>query len=149
MGCKRLARRGAHAIALLLVATGLALVAPTVGATPLGGATTVQPPNVLLIVSDDQAWTTFNTDLNPGVYANLVDQGVLFNRAYDVTSECCPSRSEILTGLYEHHTGVDENTVALTRPTIVQALHDHGYRTMLAGKYLNSWPCAKRPEFDQ
>jgi len=149
MGSRRLARRGAYTIALLVVAAGLTLQAPAVGAGSLRSPATGQPPNILLLVSDDQAWSTFNPDLNPSVYAQLVDQGVLFNRAYDVTSECCPSRSEILTGLYEHHTGVDENTVPLTRPTIVQALHDHGYRTMLAGKYLNSWPCARRPEFDQ
>ena len=35
------------------------------------------------------------------------------------------------------------------RPTLPQALHDRGYRTMLAGKYLNSWPCVPRPEFDR
>ncbi len=66
---------------------------------------------------------------------------MLFKRAYVNTSLCCPSRAQILTGLYEHHTGVDANTVPLERPTIVEALHDVGYRTMLAGKYLNSWPC--------
>src|SRR5690242_502881 len=65
------------------------------------------PPNILLIVSDDQAWpATFSPQYNPTVYADLVDKGVLFNRAYDSTSECCPSRSEIMTGLYENHTGV-------------------------------------------
>jgi arylsulfatase A-like enzyme len=37
----------------------------------------------------------------------------------------------------------------LDRPTFPQALDDSGYRTMLAGKYLNSWPCNPRAEFDQ
>ena len=85
----------------------------------------------------------------PSVYAQLVDQGVLFKRAYVNTALCCPSRAQMVTGLYEHHTGVDTNTVPLERPTIVDALHDVGYRTMLAGKYLNSWPCTPRPEFDR
>ncbi len=85
----------------------------------------------------------------PSVYGQLVDQGVLFKRAYVNTSLCCPSRAQILTGLYEHHTGVDANEVALDRPTFPQALHDSGYRTMLAGKYLNSWPCDPRAEYDQ
>jgi len=106
-------------------------------------------PNVLLIVSDDQSWSTFDRELMPAVFGELVDHGVLFDRAYVNSALCCPSRSEILTGLYEHHTGVDGNGVHLTRPTIVQALHDLGYRTALAGKYLNSWPCEPRPEFDQ
>jgi arylsulfatase A-like enzyme len=55
----------------------------------------------------------------PSVYSQLVDQGVLFKRAYVNTSLCCPSRSQILPGLYEHDTGVDSNDVPLTRPTIV------------------------------
>ncbi len=106
-------------------------------------------PNILLMISDDQAWSDFTPSLMPTVYSQLVDQGVLFKRAYVNTSLCCPSRAQIVTGLYEHHTGVDTNIVPLERPTIVEALHDAGYRTMLAGKYLNSWPCAPRPEFDR
>jgi len=106
-------------------------------------------PNILLIISDDQAWSTFSPALMPSVYNQLVDQGVLFKRAYVNTSLCCPSRAQILTGLYEHNTGVDANEVGLDRPTFPMALHDAGYRTMLAGKYLNSWPCEPRPEFDR
>ena len=106
-------------------------------------------PNILLLVSDDQAWSDFSRDLMPSVFGDLVDQGMMFKRAYVNTSLCCPSRAQMLTGLYEHHTGVDANAVPLERPTIVQALHDSGYRTMLAGKYLNSWEsCGPRPEFD-
>ena len=100
-------------------------------------------------MSDDQAWSTFNRDLMPSVYSQLVDQGVLFKRAYVNTSLCCPSRAQIVSGLYEHDTGVDQNEVLLTRPTFPMALHDAGYRTMLAGKYMNSWPCDPRAEFDQ
>ena len=106
-------------------------------------------PNILLIVSDDQAWSTFSRDLMPSVYSQLVDQGVLFKRAYVNTSLCCPSRAQIVSGLYEHDTGVDQNEVMLTRPTFPMALHDAGYRTMLAGKYMNSWPCDPRAEFDR
>ena len=108
-----------------------------------------ESPNILVVISDDQAWSDFSPSLMPHVFSDLVDEGALFKRAYVNTSLCCPSRSQILTGLYEHHTGVDTNTVPLDRPTIVQALHDVGYHTMLAGKYLNSWPCAPRSEFDR
>ncbi len=106
-------------------------------------------PNVLLIVSDDQTWSTFSPQLMPSVYSQLVDQGVLFKRAYVNTSLCCPSRAQIVSGLYEHDTGVDQNEVLLTRPTLPMALHDAGYATMLAGKYMNSWPCDPRAEFDR
>jgi arylsulfatase A-like enzyme/Tol biopolymer transport system component len=111
--------------------------------------TSTAPPNVLLLVSDDQAWSTFNATLMPRVYADLVDKGVLFTRGYDESSLCCPSRAELFTGLDQHHTGVDTNSTPLWNPTIVAAAHDRGYRTMLAGKYLNSHPCTDQPvEFD-
>lgn len=106
-------------------------------------------PNVLLVVTDDQTTGNFTRDLMPTVFDELVDKGVNFDRAYVGTSLCCPSRAEILTGLYGHHNRVDGNDVPLLRPTIVEALRSNGYRTSLAGKYLNSWPCTPRPEFDQ
>jgi arylsulfatase A-like enzyme len=118
-------------------------------ADPSRGRAASSRPNILLLVSDDQAWSDFSRQLMPSVFADVVDQGMLFKRAYVNTSLCCPSRSQILTGLFEHHTGVDENTIPLDRPTFPEMLHDIGYRTMLAGKYLNSWPCDPRPEFDR
>ncbi|MGZ6545118.1 MAG: sulfatase-like hydrolase/transferase [Actinomycetota bacterium] len=139
----------------LAVAGALAVAIASGAATPVVG-TVAGPrtarstrPNILLLVSDDQAWSDFSRQLMPSVFSDLVDQGALFKRAYVNTSLCCPSRSQMLTGLYEHDTGVDTNVTPLDRPTIVQALHDQGYRTMLAGKYLNSWPCDPRPEFDR
>lgn len=105
-------------------------------------------PNILLVITDDQAWSLFNRNLMPSVFEKIVDRGVLFERAYVNTSQCCPSRAQILTGLFAHHNGVDGNRVHLLHPTIVELLQDEGYRTMLAGKYLNSWPCRSRWEFE-
>jgi N-acetylglucosamine-6-sulfatase len=114
----------------------------TTGAVP-------ERPNILLIVSDDQAWSTFNRSLMPNVHRELVDEGVLFTRGYLNTPLCCPSRAQIMTGLYAGHTGVDHNSVRLFRPTIIHALKGLGYRTMLAGKFMNNTPCTPRPEFDE
>ncbi|MGZ5298193.1 MAG: sulfatase-like hydrolase/transferase [Actinomycetota bacterium] len=139
------------ALALLTppIADSSAVGRPTTQRGP-GSAATAPRPNILLLVSDDQAWSTFSRDLMPSTYRELTDQGILFKRAYVNTSLCCPSRAQILTGLFEHHTGVDANAVPLDRPTIAEGLHDVGYRTMLAGKYLNSWEtCGPRPEFDR
>ena len=139
----------------MVICGALALAAVPPSATiPAEGRALAAPaadarPNILVLISDDQAWSDFSPSLMPRVFSDLVDEGALFKRAYVNTSLCCPSRAQILTGLYEHHTGVDTNTVPLERPTIVQALHDVGYHTMLAGKYLNSWPCAPRAEFDR
>jgi arylsulfatase A-like enzyme len=135
------------ACSVLAFATTLSIAAGPVEVQ--ASAAVSDRPNILLLVSDDQAWSDFSRDLMPSVFGDLVDEGMLFKRAYVNTPLCCPSRAQMLTGLYEHHTGVDANAVPLERPTIVQALHDSGYRTMLAGKYLNSWEsCGPRPEFD-
>ena len=102
------------------------------------------------MISDDQTWSMFNRSLMPNVYSQLVDHGTLFDRAYANTPLCCPSRSQIFTGLYATNTNVDVNSDPLTRPTLMQALHDSGYRTLLAGKFLNSHPCTTPlPEFDE
>jgi arylsulfatase A-like enzyme len=141
-------RRAVVACFCLLALT--ASLSAGVGGEAARAAGPAPRPNILLLVSDDQAWSDFSRALMPSVYTDIVDQGVLFHRAYVNTSLCCPSRAQMLTGLVEHHTGVDANAVPLDRPTIVQALHDVGYRTMLAGKYLNSWEsCDPRPEFDR
>jgi arylsulfatase A-like enzyme len=116
--------------------------------TMTANSTFLIPPNILLLVADDQSLNTF-TGLMPTVQSRLIGEGVQFTRAYVNESACCPSRSEILTGLYGQHAGVDQNDVWLTRPTITEALQASGYRTMMAGKYLNSEPCDPQPQFDE
>ena len=108
----------------------------------------------MLVLTDDQWFRSLTPELMPNVHEELVDQGVNFTRAYVNLALCCPSRASILTGLYAHHTGVDRNDTPLhrdeiARPTFVQALHQAGYRTMVAGKYLNSETCQPRPGWDR
>jgi N-acetylglucosamine-6-sulfatase len=105
-------------------------------------------PNILVIVTDDQSKTLFTRALMPNVFSRLVDRGVNFERAYVNTAQCCPSRAQILSGLYGRHSGVDGNQIVLDHPTIVELLKDEGYRTAMTGKYMNSWPCRERAEFD-
>ena len=130
------------------VLVALAAVLP-IRPQPAGAALPANRPNILVLVSDDQPLSLFTRRLMPSVFSKIVDQGMRFDRFYVNSSVCCPSRSEIMTGLNEQHTGVDDNAADLLRPTIVEALDDLGYRTILSGKYLNSHPCAQpRPEFD-
>lgn len=103
---------------------------------------TPEPPNILLIVSDDQRYDQMA--YMPRTRALIFDQGVTFDRAYATTARCCPSRATILTGLYAHNHRVRLNADPLTGPTIVQALDARGYFTGVVGKYLNSYPT--RPE---
>lgn len=104
------------------------------------------PPNILLILSDDQRFDTM--DYMPRTRSRIFDEGVRFSRAYITTSSCCPSRSSILTGMYAHHHGVLVNSDRLEKKTFVQELKDTGYLTALVGKYLNSWDGSARSEFD-
>jgi len=103
-------------------------------------------PNILLIITDDQRYDTM--DYMPLTKARIFDQGVVFTNAFVSTPLCCPSRSNILTGMYSRHTGVHVNDDILTVTTFVEHLHDAGYTTALVGKYLNSYHGGPPPEFD-
>lgn len=107
-------------------------------------------PNILLIVSDDQRYDTM--EFMPRTRALIFERGVEFTRAYVTTPRCCPSRASILTGQYAHNHNVRVNEDRLRQPTVVETLHESGYRTALVGKYLNSYPLpdddAPLPEFD-
>ncbi|MGE3310046.1 MAG: sulfatase [Limisphaerales bacterium] len=63
-------------------------------------------PNVLLIVSDDQAWTDYGFMGHPEVRTprldRLASESLVFPRGYVPASLCCPSLASILTGRYPH-----------------------------------------------
>jgi arylsulfatase A-like enzyme len=71
-----------------------------------------------------------------------------FPNAVASTPLCCPSRSTILTGRYDTHTHVRDNTQGPnlddtnTLPVWLQAA---GYHTGLVGKYLNAYPWGRAP----
>src|SRR5712691_1911772 len=101
--------------------------------TPLPGGTpgSGRRPNVLVLLADDQAFRLFARQMMPQVFSQVVDRGAWFTRNYVNSSECCPSRASIRTGLYAHDTGVDSNFRPLdgttpARPTFVRALQEAG-----------------------
>ncbi len=84
----------------------VALLAVLAFAIRLGHATesqaeTTPPPNVLVIVSDDQP--TGMVKRMPVL--DSAEGFTRFNSYYDNNPLCCPTRSTLLTGLYSHHTG--------------------------------------------
>jgi N-sulfoglucosamine sulfohydrolase len=104
-------------------------------------AQAAEPPNILLITTDDQG-------LQAGCYGDplartpnidrLAADGVRFSQAYVTQASCSPSRSSMLTGLYPHQNG----QVGLTNnfsmqdgiETLPTMLKTAGYRTGLVGK---------------
>ena len=67
---------------------------------------------------------------------------------YDETPLCCPARATFLTGRHTFHHGVTRNDgrpPATHRRPCAVALHDAGYHTIQAGKYLNDYSGARQP----
>lgn len=103
----------------------------------------VLPPNILIIMTDDQRWDTIQ--YMPAVMQRLVGEGVKFTNSFVTTSVCCPSRASFLTGQYAHNTGIHGNrppeggaTLFNSSSTLATWLHGVGYTTGLIGKYMNS-----------
>jgi len=91
----------------LLVAL-LALVVVADGASP---------PNVVLIISDDHAWSDYgfmgHAHLRTPNLDRLAAQSLVFPRGYVPASLCCPSLASIITGRYPHEHRITSNDPAV------------------------------------
>jgi N-acetylglucosamine-6-sulfatase len=138
-------------IALVLLAT-ISMV--TFGYSAKAGAT--PPPNVIVILTDDQPVDLVRS--MPNVWRRVGGKGVRFTRAFVSNPLCCPSRTSILTGTYSHtnrvysndgdHGGmrqfVDEGNEALS---MAVPLQEAGYRTGFVGKFLNGFASTVAPDY--
>lgn len=136
----------ATTLALVLVLGACEPERLTIGPdAPIGRDETTGPPNVLLILTDDQdakaLW------VSPTVRTQIADHGLTMARAFVTTSICGPSRVSILRGQYAHNTTVYSNSQAwprsisqgLDQSTVATWLHGAGYATGWVGKYLNGY----------
>jgi uncharacterized sulfatase len=96
-----------HLVVLLLgtiQAVTLASDSPKVGNTP---------PNVVLIISDDQGWGDYgfmgHAQLKTPNLDRLAAESLTFRRAYVPSSLCCPSLASLITGRYPHEHGITCN----------------------------------------
>jgi arylsulfatase A-like enzyme len=80
---------------------------------PLACAQADGPPNIVLIISDDQAWTDYSFMGHEAIQTPNIDrlasQGVVFRRGYVPTGLCRPALMTLATGLYAHQHGVTGN----------------------------------------
>lgn len=133
-----------------------------------------QPPNILLILSDDHAWNDYSFMGHDIVKTPALDelaaQGVTFTRAYVPTSLCRPSLATIATGLYAYQHGITGNDPSRNLPggkggeayekqraeiiakidevnTLPQLLKPKGYMSLQTGKWWEG--NFKRGGFDQ
>ncbi|MFO0808554.1 MAG: sulfatase-like hydrolase/transferase [Gemmataceae bacterium] len=71
------------------------------------------PPNIVLIVSDDQGWGDYGFMGHPHVRTPYLDklaaQSLWFPRGYVPSSLCCPSLASLITGRYPHQHKITSN----------------------------------------
>lgn len=128
--CKLLARLCRAATAAL----GLAGMAATAG-------TETAPPNIVLVLTDDQGWgeTGYNghpTLRTPNIDA-LAAAGITLTRFYAASPVCSPTRASLLTGRSNDRTGVLDHGYRLrhAETTLPEALAAAGYATGHFGKW--------------
>lgn len=129
------------------------LLAVLLGSLAAGCATTdvSAPPNVVLIISDDQMWTDFGFMGHPDIQTPHLDRlaarSAVFERGYVPSSLCRPSLASMITGLYPHQhkiTGNDppkgvQRDAMLAHiaavPTLPRMLAPLGYQSLQTGKW--------------
>src|SRR5437867_4427357 len=84
-------------VAVAALAVGLAVLpgarsaVPKVRGSNASPVARTTPPNIVLILTDDQRWDTLGTRFMPNVKSLLIQHGVYFPNAFVVNSLCCPS----------------------------------------------------------
>jgi arylsulfatase A-like enzyme len=91
----------------------LCLLLTSIAATPAHAGS---KPNIVLILSDDQAWTDYSFMRHPQIQTPHIDKlasvGATFKRGYVPTALCRASLSTIITGRYAHDHGITGNDPA-------------------------------------
>lgn len=123
--------------------------------TPLAFATGPAKPNIVFILSDDQAWTDYGFMGHPEIRTphldGLAKRSMVFDRGYVASPLCRPSLASMISGLYPTVHGITGNDVdgrnnrAILdlplreafhkRPSFIRSLTDNGYLTHQSGKF--------------
>ena len=105
----------------------------------------LDPPNVVIFLSDDQGWGDFSISGNTNIATPNIDKlagkGAFFNNFY-VEAVCSPTRAELLTGRYHTRGGVYSTSAGgerldLDETTIAEVFKQAGYATAAYGKWHN------------
>lgn len=102
-----------------------------------------RPPNIIVIVTDDQRWDMLGAAGNDLIATPHMDrlarEGVLFENHFVTTSLCAPSRTSIFTGLYASCHGTHDFGTSMSDELHERSypgrLRNAGYRTAFVGKY--------------
>jgi len=124
---------------------------------PLSRADTTRPPNVILILTDDQGYADVGCYGAPLIKTPRLDrmaaEGVRFTDFYAAANVCTPSRAALLTGCYPQRVGLGEvkprgnaksgRVLYANSPfglhhdevTLAEVLKSRGYATGMVGKW--------------
>ncbi len=109
-----------------------------------------RPPNVVFVLTDDQAPRSLGVYGNPEIQTphcdRLAGEGALLNNAFCTTPVCSPSRMTLMTGQIPSQHGVHDwisdgnegdqaKQYLAGEATFTQVLADNGYRCGLSGKW--------------
>tara|TARA_B100000809_G_C15139536_1_gene532441 strand:- start:2206 stop:3594 length:1389 start_codon:yes stop_codon:yes gene_type:complete len=111
--------------------------------TLFAGSCTIEKPNIIFLLSDDQRWDALgaagNTSIKTPNLDQLAKEGTLFKNAFVTTSISCSSRASILTGQYASQNGINDFKNELSdlqfENTYPVQLKKNGYQIGFVGKY--------------
>lgn len=101
------------------------------------------PPNILLIITDDQGYGDLGIHGNPVIQTPILDSlgknSIQLSNFY-VSPVCAPTRSSLMTGRYSLRTGVFDTynggaIMSDSEITIAEYLKKAGYKTGIFGKW--------------
>jgi arylsulfatase A-like enzyme len=102
-----------------------------------------RPPNVILVMTDDQGYGDLSATGNPILRTPHTDriaaEGMRFDN-FHVCPVCAPTRASLMTGRYHFRTGVVDTfkgraMMHSDEITVAELLRDGGYRTGIFGKW--------------
>ncbi len=101
------------------------------------------PPNVILIMTDDQGYGDFGITGNPVISTPNLDsmaQRGVWMKTFYVSPVCSPTRASLMTGRYNYRTRVVDTFVGRSmmdpdEVTLAEVLRGAGYTTGIFGKW--------------